>query len=158
PLAAIVKSENNFLADGYRLIDEKKYAEARAILKKAVEYDPLDDETHIMLADVQIKLLEYDKATENLKKALELKPENDLAYQGLALISIYKNNFNEAYQLLCKAITYKINSRGSYELLGRIYQNSQLFDDAIRNYELSVQYDDNPSEFLFTNLGICYAA
>ena len=75
PLNAVV-AENRLNTLGYALIQQKKLAEAIALLKLNVEFYPKSWNTYDSLAEAYMNAGEKELAIANYKKSLELNPQN----------------------------------------------------------------------------------
>lgn len=68
---------------------------------------------------------------------------------------IEQNKYQEAKSSLIEAISLKIPSPDAYFLLGNIHMYMNEFDEAIKNYTLSIRYDKNKSK-AYANLATAY--
>ncbi len=152
PLAAIVKVENTFLPDGYRLMDQRKLPEAIESFKKAAAYNPLDEEPCRAMAMAQTESGDFDNAITNFNKSIQLRPENFYSYLYLGLTYLRKNDFDNAIKSLSLSIKHKINNSMAYEVMGDAYLNTQQFDFSLKSYETSMSYA-GPNEHVYNKMG-----
>lgn len=74
---------------GQALTVRRKYPQAAAAFRAALEQDPGRAELHVELADVQVRLDDREAAVDGLRRALELDPEHAKARERLALQLYY---------------------------------------------------------------------
>lgn len=141
PLLAIVKKEDRSLFLAHQATKKNNVTEALMYAEKAVAYDPRNVEAHRMLAMTCMNLRDYAKAKTALQTAIRLNPDDFSAY---TLLGICLNNTNEAKEAIGyfnKAIKLKINNTSAYQNRAQSYVMLQDYDQALKNYELALQYD-----------------
>ena len=79
----VTVSENRLNVLGYRLLEQKKVAEAIALFKLNVEFYPNAWNVYDSLADAYVANGEKDLAITNYKKSLELNPQNSNGLEKL---------------------------------------------------------------------------
>lgn len=119
------------------------------------------------LARAYIKLQEFDKAKSALKKAKIFNPKYFDSYINLANIAKLestkddisefsrKKYLNEQKNYLKQAIKVNPNDKRAYLGLGNYYLEQKEYENAIKNFETALVYDDEYYE-AYLGLAICY--
>ncbi len=107
--SALILDENNIEAlrrEGYLLLEDRKYEDAKAIYEKIRTLDPNDDVAHDSLANTLHKLGEDEAAQNHHRKAIELDPTYAPHYFNYANtlydMGLYEGalmNYQKAYEL-----------------------------------------------------------
>lgn len=156
PLCAVIKHENHYMAEGYLETDSSHYAEAKELFKKAVDYDPGNDEAWRMygLAMANISPQYADSALWALRKSIEVLPENFIAYDITGMIYSSMNRHDTAIVCFEKAISYKINYTNAHYNLGLSYYNVNNFLKASLSFENAIRYGGQQPMY-YKLLGMC---
>ena len=105
---AIKEDPNVLLFLGSVLAQLERNDEAEECLRKALELDPVNEETHYNLGRVYKVKGELATAEKHLKRAIEINPKYALAYAALGEL-LAKDRPKEATSLLRIAVNYNPN-------------------------------------------------
>ena len=95
-------SEDNFLNEGIKLFEKKKYDKAKFKFEQEIVYNPKSEQSYLYLAKI-FKLKKNDNLLErNLDTAILLNPKNEDALYELILLKIKKSDFLESEKLINK--------------------------------------------------------
>ena len=105
-------SKNDYLIEGIKLFEKKKYDKAKFKFEQEIVYNPKSEQSYLYLAKI-FKLKKNDNLLErNLDTTILLNPKNEDALYELILLKIKKsdflesekliNNFSSVCKLLCK--------------------------------------------------------
>jgi len=132
------------LGDVYR--EGKKFNEAEAEYRKAIELKPLDPSAHFGLAATFYRLFHYDKALPELKAVLQLEPQNPQANFMMADILAFQREFAEA-EPYAKAALHGASSNlpFAHALLGKIYGAQGRAPEAIKELQQALPEDHDGS-------------
>jgi tetratricopeptide (TPR) repeat protein len=122
--------------------------------RKALELNPNDEETLILLASLQYKLKRTDESESTFDKAKEVNNDNITASYYLALTKYENGNKDEAKILLSDLLKKAPNFFNGFILLASIYKENKEYDEAIKNYEYALKLDDKYEGY--QGLGDCY--
>jgi len=89
------------------LAQQNKLEEARQALEKALELDPLDRDSALNLATVELARKDEDRALELFLKVIALNPKhpgNGPVYNNLAVIYYHKGNYQDSWEFCLKAL------------------------------------------------------
>jgi tetratricopeptide (TPR) repeat protein len=89
---------------GQFYFDQKKYEEAEEWLHKAVEADPNDGDSHVVLAKSSMRRQppQPDKAVQDLQRAIKINPKNAHAFDHLVEAYALKKDTKSAEDALSK--------------------------------------------------------
>jgi len=132
------------LGDVYR--DGKKFNEAEAEYRKAIELKPLGGSAHFGLAATSYRLFHYDEALPELKTVLQLEPQNPQANFMMADILAFKREFAQA-EPYAKAALHGAQSNLPlvHALLGKIYASQGRTPEAIKELQQALPDDHDGS-------------
>jgi tetratricopeptide (TPR) repeat protein len=133
------------LGDVYR--EGKKFNEAEAEYRKAIELKPLGVSAHFGLAATFYRLFLFDKALPELKTVLQLEPQNPQANFMMADILAFKREFAQA-EPYAKAALHGAPSNLPlvHALLGKIYGAQGRAPEAIKELQQALP-DDHDGSF-----------
>ena len=95
-------SEDNFLNEGIKLFENKKYDKAKFKFEQEIVYNPKSEQSYLYLAKI-FKLKKNDNLLErNLDTTILLNPKNEDALYELILLKIKKSDFLESEKLINK--------------------------------------------------------
>ena len=140
PLVAIVKRENFFSSDGYGYFEKMAFDSAEACFRKAMAYDPKNEEFSRMVAASLISKGRYDESKEFLNRTLQIYPENYIAiyFQGLILLNQQQPDSAIAY--FDRATSLKVNYADPYYGKGKALVIKRDFQLAIEQFELAYKH------------------
>ncbi len=123
------------------------------IIPRAVESDP---RYHFMLGKYFMYENKLDEAESEFQKALSLDPlSRDIAF-NLAVVNLKKGKVDEAKKLLLSIVQREGYYPEVHELLGRIYASLKDYDNAIKEFEKSLEEESENLELYF-ELATLYA-
>lgn len=154
PIAAIVKSENKFSSDGHNYLKQSKFDSAIYFYKKAVAYNPKEEEFARALAmSYRIKWQMtgipqcFDSALTLFKTAIALRDGNYEAYGSLGEMylnkavgtgTVDKAMMAESKKYFDKSCEFKVNNATSKYYLGEIYLMENNADDAYNSFQEAI--------------------
>ena len=95
-------SKNDYLIEGIKLFEKKKYDKAKFKFEQEIVYNPKSEQSYLYLAKI-FKLKKNDNLLErNLDTTILLNPENEDALYELILLKIKKSDFLESEKLINK--------------------------------------------------------
>ena len=95
-------SEDNFLNEGIKLFEKKKYDKAKFKFEQEIVYNPKSEQSYLYLAKI-FKIKKNDNLLErNLDTTILLNPKNEDALYELILLKIKKSDFLESEKLINK--------------------------------------------------------
>lgn len=122
--------------------NERKYDLAIKELKKILSSQPKHVESHLLLGLIYQEKMQYDLALGEFKIALELDPENRSVFILIGNIHNLQGNHSLAEREYRSAIDLKAkNSAEAHFELGRIYGDQERYDQAIKEYEISLELE-----------------
>ncbi len=142
PLCAIIKHDNNYIAEGYLALDAGNINLSIDLFRKATEYDPGNDEAWRMygMALANRGPSASDSALAALRKSIEVLPENFIAYDISGMVLSAQGRHDTAATLFEKAISYKINYTNAHYNLGVAYYNMNNFLKAAEEFENCIRF------------------
>jgi len=119
---------------GWNYIVSGRYEKASRELLQAKKLSPKNVQIYNLLGWAYIHLEQYDKASLTFQEVLNLDSNNEMAHANLGYLNYKKGLYREAIEGLSN-ITKNANNKQAvlYALfyLGLIYQEREMFDDAI---------------------------
>jgi len=95
-------SKDNYLNEGIKLFENKKYDKAKFKFEQEIVYNPKSEQSYFYLAKI-FKLKKNDNLLErNLDTTILLNPKNEDALYELILLKIKKSDFLESEKLINK--------------------------------------------------------
>jgi len=119
---------------GVSLEGQRKFEEAVAIYRKALELEPRIAEIHFNLGVVLGHLGRVEEAIASYRKALGLKPDLTVAYFNLGVVLQEQGKFEEAVTCYRKAVALEPGFFEAYGNLGTVLQKQGRLEDAVVNY------------------------
>jgi serine/threonine protein kinase/Flp pilus assembly protein TadD len=142
----------------YFLLALRRYDEAIAVSRKALEIDPLSPLTHTNLGSIYAMVGQWDRAVEQHRHALLLDPQYWMAYLRLGLTYLYMGKLEETIQALETAaqlagrIPYVLGTLGfAYARAGRLLEAQDLLKEL---EELSGRAYVPPGAFARIHIGL----
>lgn len=155
PLCVVVKRENTFMPDGYEALARRQPDSAATFFKKAVAYDPMNEEAHRMLGTAYMLGNNFTEAEKCLKKAIEIYPENYSAYSMLGQVWYTQQKPDQALPYLDLALKYKRNVTEAYFYAGQCELMKKDYAKAATYFEGGIANNGNVPE-MYEGLGIAY--
>ena len=133
-LEASLTNKKECLEKGSDFMDEELYKSAHVCFKKAVEYNPDDDEAWGWLGIALMELENYDESLNALDKAISLNEVPDwLSCKSMVLNKLEKTE--EAIKCMSKALEMDPGNEGYWFFLGGLFADKWNFKEAIRCYK-----------------------
>jgi enediyne biosynthesis protein E4 len=140
------------------LILKGDYAGARKLLEPLTSKQPKAAEPHYLMGFVALQLRDYSAAISHLRIALDAAPHDPLVLNLLAKAYILDGQKAEAETTLQRLTQLAPKDAEGWSLLGRLYQDSNRFSEAVKPLELSLQLkpDDVPTlnALAYTQVGL----
>lgn len=134
---------NVSINDAVNLCNDRKYKEARGLLKLIIQDNPKNSDAWMMAA--QIDLREYgliSLAFDELIESLRLQPNNIAALLTMGhLFMVHKKDNKTAITYYEKILEISPNNPVALNSLGLIYQEMDEFDDALIYYDKGILAD-----------------
>ena len=139
-----------YFKKGVKLSRENKLEEAIQAFQKAVELKEDFVEAYMNLGAFLFQQQKDDEAEKALLKALELRPEESKPKEILAAINFEKakrlikeNKMDEALEKLKQAYSFRQDHAYVNFLLGYLYHEKEMKDEAIKHFEAFLQLEPN---------------
>lgn len=127
-----VKGANVHLVRGKLALESKRYQEAAAELRKAIEARPDSVPAHINLGAALSQLGDLEGAAQMFQKAMTIDPSNLTAHYNLAVLWANKKRHDEAIVHLQKVVTLKPDDRGASFFLAQQLLLANRAEEAFR--------------------------
>ena len=144
------KEAITYFKKGVKFSRENKLEEAIQSFQKAVEIKEDFVEAYVNLGAFLFQQQKDDEAEKVLLKALELRPEESKPKEILAAINFEKakilikeNKIDEALERLKQAYSFRADHAYVNFLLGYIYHEKEMKDEAIKHFEAFLQLEPN---------------
>ena len=125
---------------------QKRYDEAIAAFKTALEVGDKDVNTWINLGNAYYYLGDYPAADGTYRQAIELEPQSSIAWIGLGNVNIAIKDFEAAQMFFQKAIELNPSSAVAYASLGGLYASLGIIDKAISAYQKAIELDPTSNQ------------
>jgi tetratricopeptide (TPR) repeat protein len=106
---------------------------------KAVEANPNDDDSLMLLGGIYIELKQYDKAVEVLQKSVKINPKNILAHHSLSIALGELNRDKEALDSIKKAVELDSNNYEFLSFLGANFEETGDSKAAKESFEKALK-------------------
>lgn len=139
--------------------DQKRYKEALSIINTAIEKDPKNIDSRLIIANFLEKLGEIEKAHAQLLAALVIDKEHAEVHNRLGLMYLRNDMLEESLEMYSLAIKYeKVDSIKFIYFINRASAKSILnqMEGAIKDFEAAYEID-NKSTSLLNNLAATYS-
>ena len=139
---------------GKVLQDQKKYAEAMACYRKALELNPSFDEAHFSLADALHELGNFDDSIRHYQMAVKVNPMFRDAYNNLGVVLSDRNRLDEAiesFESVLRLDSYSVGAARAFSNLGNIMSEIGNTVEAEQHYRQALSNDPSLSK-VYSNL------
>jgi serine/threonine protein kinase/Tfp pilus assembly protein PilF len=122
------------------------HEEAKQHLEKAVERDPQFAAAYLYLSDVHSDLQSRDAQEEALKKAKEYSgkaTEKERLFIEAEYASIVERDSEKRIRILKELVEKYPKEKEAHFTLGLVYQNRDLFEEALAEYNKALELDPN---------------
>ena len=134
--------------EGVKLFEENKFEEALQAFQKTIELNPGFFDAYVNIGIIQFQQKKDNEAEKALLQALEIEPDKSRPKEILADIYyekgktlIRENNSEDALKILKSAYDFKPDHAYVNYLLGYLYVNQQMNDEAIKHFETFLQLE-----------------
>ena len=143
-------SSENYYRSTHPPIDSRKEWINISLKNKKCEYsnNPYLQEKFNLLKS---KLIAFTHSKQEVKAIYSGESDEDL--YAKAIISYLSGSHSESIEILNKLINQEPNNPYFRELLGEIYYANADFDNAIKNQNIALQLNDEPSDIYFMMIG-----
>jgi tetratricopeptide (TPR) repeat protein len=149
---------STYIEKGWHKISSGEYAEADALLTKALQLAPGDPQAESLFGWSLMLQERYDDALLSFQRVLVREPMNALARVNLGYICLKKRIFGEAIEHLSRAIRLDNDKKATlyaHFYLGLVYLEREMFEDAQTFFQKTVALGPNLIEAYF-ELGRAY--
>src|SRR5689334_1750741 len=130
---------------GYVLSEQRKYAEAIAVLQEQTKINPFEDYAYNLLGRVYWQQQDYANAEQSFRKQLEVTPLSADAHANLGEMLVEWRKYKEAVPELEQAISLKPDDEDLQVSLGRAYLNLNETAKAMKACEEALKIDRSPA-------------
>ncbi len=155
PLCIVIKRENNFMPDGYEALARRSYDTAATMFQQAIAYDPMNEESHRMLATTYLQMKRFNEAKAAALKAVEIFPENYSAYSVLGQIYFNEQRPDSAVHYFDIALHHKRNITEAYYYAGNAMMQMNKYSEAADYFEKGIGHNGQIPE-MYYSLGVAY--
>src|SRR5690606_11565014 len=144
---------HSLLGMEYLFMDNYELAKDNFI--KCVDFDPEDYSALYNVIYCFEFMEEYDGAIQYLNDYLERNPYCDVAWHQLGKMYCYKKLYPEALAAFDFAIMSDDTLIGTYFEKGKVLEKLGRFNEAIENYETTIEMED-PTSHAYLRIGKCH--
>ena len=127
-----VKGANVHLVRGKLALEAKRYEEAAAELRKAIEARPDSVPAHVNLGAALSQLGDLEGAAQQFQKAMVIDPNNLTANYNLAVLWANKKRYDQAIVHLQKVVTLNPNDSGASFFLAQQLLHANRAEEALK--------------------------
>ncbi|NSW51246.1 MAG: tetratricopeptide repeat protein [Anaerolineae bacterium] len=120
PTTTPTRQPESILSEAQEFLQQGKLAQAIPVFEQAIQSDPQNANTHILLARLQVFTGDYEKALLNAQDALLLSENNAMAYAVQGWAMGLSGKFLEGESAIRKAIEIDPNNGMAYAFLGEV--------------------------------------
>jgi len=129
---------------GFVLSEQRKHAEAIAVLKEQISINPFEDYAYSLLGRVYWEQQDYANAEASFRKQIEVTPLDEYAHASLGQMLVEWRKYKEAVPELERAISLTPEAEMLHVSLGRAYLNLGETQKAIAAFEEAIKLDRSP--------------
>jgi len=132
-LRGIRKTNEAYLVydDGMRALEQKSYAEADRLVRKAIAMNEYQAPFHALAGRIAFVQERFGDAEKGFQKALSIDNEYQPAYYGLGVIAYRKNDYRKGLEHLEKSLTLYPQHPGSLYASGLCYHELNMPQEAL---------------------------
>lgn len=119
---ALEVNRMNYIEQGIKALQEKRYEDAVKAFTTAIEENPNDPIGYVNFGNVLAAMDEVERAERFFQKAITLDEKAATAYYGLANLYYNAERYVEAAKLYQKSIEYGIEGADAYFMLGKSFE------------------------------------
>lgn len=140
-----LKSED-LTAEGWKLWQQRKLAEAEAKFEEAIKADPQSEGAYQGLGWAQLNQGKKQNAEVSFKKCVKLNPENSAALNGLGWIAYGNDDKQTAIKWWKKAVEAQPGATAALSGLTQAYTELGQYKEAVKYYEMWLKVEPNSQE------------
>jgi tetratricopeptide (TPR) repeat protein len=130
------------------LIEDKKYVEAVALVEKAINFFPKNEDLRLKMAYLHFRLNNQKSFKKHIKAALKINPQSTEAYAMLSELWYLKNrDVDETMHFAKKATELKSNNKNVKPIMAWSLMQKNRSTEAVAIFE--EYYEENPNESFF---------
>lgn len=129
------------------LMESGKYEEAKALIDKAVEADPMCMDSYQNTGLYNMAKENYEEAKNGFKKALLIDKQNGEAYYNLGNAHFMLDELSEGIDNYNRAIAYGFNTAQMQYFLGIAYDQKGEAQMALRHFAKAVSQDPSNPDY-----------
>lgn len=130
------------------LIEHKRYVETVALLERAIQLFPNDEEIRLKMAYLHFRLNNQKSFKKQIKAALKINPQSKEAYSMLAELWYLKNkNVDETLFFVNKSLSLQTKNKNMKPILAWALMQKNRSTEAVAIFEEF--YEENPQESFF---------
>ena len=151
-LEALKAESENYLLDGERRYQEKRYQEAIDLLTESIDRHPEQPHALLLRAESCMFLSKTVEAGRDYSKIIEIAPESEEgteAFLSRAKLYIDAGKYKNATKDLTRALTSQPNNAEAYLYMGDIRYAHGRLKEAVAYYNKGVQSDPNISTLFY---------
>ncbi len=133
-------------AEGWKLWQERKLAEAEKKFEEAAAADPTNDGAYQGLGWAQLNQGKKNNAKASFEKCVELNPQNSAALNGLGWIAHGNNDKDGAIQWWEKAVAAQPGATAALSGLTKTYMEIEQYDKAVHYYKMWLKVEPDNQE------------
>ena len=132
-----------------------RYQEAYQITAKSIELDGENIDAQILYSKTLSKFQSQSVGVEYIQNLINTYPANMKYRIALAEVYMANQNFIEARGILSQIISFDSRNKEAYLLIGKLQENINQFNDALKSYLKAANIDPTDADPLF-NTGVLY--
>lgn len=129
----------NGLAEGKKLIEEKRLDEAKRAMAKLARDFPDNSEVRASIAELFIAGEYFEEAFSYLDEAIELSPDQIHLYNRIGIVLRKLKKYSIAEKYFMRAVEFAKHDPNLYFNLGRVYLDWQLWEKAEKSSRLALK-------------------
>lgn len=140
---------------GYALLDENRYAEAKKKFDTAITLNPKDSSAYVGISRTYQAMNNPEKAIEVAEEGSQINPDDEYIFATLGELFSQTNRYSEAINAYKESIAIRGDYTEALYNLGYLYNLTSQYDEAIEALEKAVKIMPSYAE-AYNNLGVAY--
>jgi tetratricopeptide (TPR) repeat protein len=136
------------------LLSLRRFAEAEAAARAAIERRPEEPTFFVELGDVYARQRRYDEALAPYERALQIDPDHNWALSSRLIVLRQLRRFPEAEAAAQAAIEHRPGEPQLLVGLGQVYGDQYRYDEALAQYDRALQIDPDHDWALSSRLSV----
>lgn len=139
PAAAPVDSVGIYSERGYRMYNERQYAEAEASYRDAIRLNTNHGGLHYMLAQVLMGLERYADAEASYRESVRLRPDDASTLRSLGLLQLRLQHYRDAEASFRAVVRLESDRSEHHWYLGRALLAQRRYPEAETSYREAIR-------------------